>query len=88
MHYFLGLEVWEKNGEIFLRQGRYATEILKRFRMQDCRPMATPMITNLKKIDASEDKEVDPTLYRHLIGSLMYMVNTRPEICFVVNTLS
>eukprot|EP00253_Pinus_taeda_P003364 PITA_03364 len=64
MYYFLGLEVWQKNGEIFLGQGRYAREILKRFRMQDCQPMATPMITNSKKIDASKDKEVDPTLYR------------------------
>eukprot|EP00253_Pinus_taeda_P023607 PITA_23607 len=64
MDYFLGLEVWQQKSEIFLGQGRYATEILKRFKMQDCRPMATPMITNWKKIDASEDKEVDPTLYR------------------------
>eukprot|EP00253_Pinus_taeda_P014552 PITA_14552 len=88
MHYFLGLEVWQQKGEIFLGQGRYATEILKRFRMQDCRPMATPMITNWKKIDASKDKDVDPTLYRQLIGSLMYLVNTRPEICYTVNTLS
>lgn len=88
MHYFLGLEVWQKNGEIFLVQGRYATNILKTFKMQDCRPMATPMITNWKKIDASGDKEVNPTLYRQLIGSLMYLVNTRPDICFTVNTLS
>eukprot|EP00253_Pinus_taeda_P014744 PITA_14744 len=88
MHYLMGLEVWQQNGEIFLGQGRYATEILKRFRMEDCRPMATPMITNGKKIDASEDKDVDPTLYRQLIGSLMYLVNTRPDICYAVNTLS
>ena len=88
MHYFLGLEVWQQKGEIFLGQGRYATEILKRFKMEDCRPMATPMITNWKKIDASEDKNVDPTLYRQLIGSLMYLVNTRPDICYVVNSLS
>jgi len=46
MHYFLGLEMWQKDGEIFLGQGRYATYILKRFKMQDCRPMSTPMITN------------------------------------------
>ena len=45
-----------------------------------CRPMTTPMITNWKKIDTSEDDEADPTLYRHLIGSLMYLVNTRPNI--------
>eukprot|EP00253_Pinus_taeda_P013649 PITA_13649 len=56
MHYFLGLEVWQKNGEIFLGQGRYAIEIVKRFIMQDCRPMATPMITNWKKINALGDK--------------------------------
>eukprot|EP00253_Pinus_taeda_P020759 PITA_20759 len=55
--------------------------------MEDCRPMATPMITNWKKIDASEDKDVDPTLYRELIGSLMYLINTRPNICYAVNTL-
>eukprot|EP00253_Pinus_taeda_P016991 PITA_16991 len=56
--------------------------------MEDCRPMATPMITNWKKIDASEDKDVDPTLYRQLIRSLMYLANTRPDICYNVNTLS
>ena len=50
--------------------------------------MATPMITNWKKIDASENKEVDPTLYRQLIRSLMYLVNTRPDTCYTVNTLS
>jgi len=50
--------------------------------------MATPMITNWKKIDASEDKDEDPTLYMQLIGSLMYLVNTRPDICYAVNTLS
>eukprot|EP00253_Pinus_taeda_P028123 PITA_28123 len=85
---FPGLDVWQQKGGIFLGQGRYATKILKRFKMQHCRPMATPMITNWKKIDASKDTEVDPTLYRQLIGSLMYLVNTRPDICYAVNTLS
>eukprot|EP00253_Pinus_taeda_P001581 PITA_01581 len=88
MHYFLGLEVWQQKGEIFLGQGRYATKILKRFRMQEGRPMATSLITNWKKIDALEDKDEDPTLYTQLIGSLMYLVNTRPDICYTVNTLS
>ena len=88
MHYFLGLEFWQQKGEIFLGQGRYITEILKRFQMEDCRPMATPMITNWNKIDMFEDDEVDPTLYRQLIRSLMSLVNTRPNICYAMNTLS
>jgi hypothetical protein len=56
--------------------------------MVNCRAMSTPMITNLKKLNALESELVDATLYRQLIGSLMYLVNTRPDICFAVNTLS
>ena len=46
MHYFLGMEVWKTNGEIFLGKGKYCIEILKRFRMEDCKAMSTLMITN------------------------------------------
>jgi hypothetical protein len=88
MHYFLGLEVWQEPVHIFLGQEKYVCEILSRFQMGDSRPMTTPMITNWKKLHASESQLVDSTLYRQLIGSLMYLVNTRPEICLVVNTLS
>ena len=45
-HYFLGLEVWQEPRHIFLGQGKYALDILRRFRMEDCKPMSTPMITN------------------------------------------
>ena len=48
MHYFLDLEVWKRHDEIFLNQGKYAMEILKRFGMLDCKAMATPMVSNLK----------------------------------------
>jgi hypothetical protein len=88
MHYFLGMEVWQEEGHIFLGQGKYAADILSRFQMEDCRPMSTPMITNWKKLSASDSQLVDATVYRQLIGSLMYLVNTRPDICFAVNTLS
>ena len=56
--------------------------------MEDCRPMSTPMVTNWKKLHPSEGELVDPTLYRQVIGSLMYLVNSRPDLCFAVNTLS
>jgi hypothetical protein len=44
MHYFLGLEVWQKLDEIFLNQGKYIVEILKRFRMMDCKSIPTLMV--------------------------------------------
>ena len=90
MHYFLGLEVWQRADEIFLSQGKYAVEILRRSDMMDCKSMATPMAMNLKKLSESTSNShlVDPTMYRQLIRSLMYLVNTRPNIYFAVNTLS
>jgi hypothetical protein len=56
--------------------------------MMDCKSMTTPMTTNLKKLVASNSNLVDPTTYKQMIGSLMYMVNTKSDIYFVVNTLS
>jgi hypothetical protein len=50
MHYFLGLEVWQRTDEIFLSQGKYTVEILRRFGMLDCKFMATSMMSNLKKL--------------------------------------
>jgi hypothetical protein len=56
--------------------------------MMDYKSMATPMMTNLKLLSDSFSNLVDPTMYKQSIGSLMYLVNTRSDICFVVNTLS
>jgi hypothetical protein len=88
MHYFLGLEVWQRSDEIFLSQGKYTVEILQRFGMMECKSMATPMTINLKLLSDSSSDLVDPAMYRQFIGSLMYLVNTRPDICFAVNALS
>jgi hypothetical protein len=88
MHYFLGLEVWRRLDDIFLNQGKYTVEILQRFGMMDYKSMATPMVTNPMLLSDSSSELVDPTMYKQLIGSLMYLVNTRSYICFVVNNLS
>jgi hypothetical protein len=88
MNYFLGLEVWQSLEKIFLNQGKYAVEILKRFDMLECKSMNTPMETNLKLLVDTSSELVNATLYRQIIGLLMYLMNTRPDICFVVNTLS
>ena len=87
MHYFLGLEVWQKPSDIMLSQGKYVVEILQRFGMMDCNSMTTPMTMNLKLFGDTTSKIVDATLYRQMIGSLMYLTNTRLDLCFVVSTL-
>ena len=64
MHYFLGLEVWKKPGEIMLSQGKYVVEILKRFRMMDCKSIYTLMTMNLKLLGDATSETVDATLYK------------------------
>ena len=56
--------------------------------MMDCKTMATPMASNMKLLSDASSEMVDATMYHQMIGSLMYLTNTRPDICFVVNTLS
>jgi hypothetical protein len=66
MHYFLGLEVLQRTVEIFLIQGKYTVEILKKFGMLNGKPMTTPMMMNLKKLSVSSSysNDIDLTLYR------------------------
>ena len=82
MHYFVGMEVWQTTDGIFLGQGKYAVEILKRFGMMDGKAMDTPMAPNLKLLSDASSETVDAMMYRQMIGSLMYLMNTRPDICF------
>jgi hypothetical protein len=90
MHYFLELEVWQRTDEIFLSRGKYIVEILRRFGILDCKSMTTPMVMNLKKLSepSSYSDLIDPTIYRQLIGSLTYLVNTRQDICYALSALS
>ena len=88
MHYFLGMEVCQSAHGISLVQGKYAMDILKRFGMMDYKAISTPMESNLKLLSDASSESVDATMYCQMIGSLMYLTNTRPDICFVVNTFS
>ena len=88
LHYFLGLELWQWDGELFVSQGKYAKEILGKFNMERYKPMDTPLPRNWRKQDATSREVVDATGYRQLVGSLMYLVNMRPNIFYAVNQLS
>ena len=86
MHYFIGIEAWQNADGIYLGQGKYAGEILKRFEMMECKVMTTPMTSNLKLLSDASSETVDVMMYHQMIGSLMYLTNTRPDIFFAVNT--
>jgi hypothetical protein len=75
----------ETKEKIFLNQGNYTVEIRKRFDMLECKSMNTPLETKLKLLVDTSSELVDATMYRQIIGSLMYLMNTRSDICFVVN---
>ncbi|XP_022883572.1 uncharacterized protein LOC111400387 [Olea europaea var. sylvestris] len=86
MTYYLGIEVKQMEDCIFISQARYAKEILKKFNMEDCKPLCTPIEcgTKLSKNDEGEN----PTLFKSLVGSLRYLTCTRPDILFVVELIS
>ena len=72
---------------ISLGQGKYAVEILKRFKMMDWKAMATPLASNLKLLSDASSEMVDATMYRQIICSLMFLANMKPNTCFAVNDL-
>ena len=74
------MEVWQNVDGISLGQGKYAVEILKRFGMMDCKTMTTPVASNVKLLSDSLSEMVDATMYCQMIGSLMYLMNMRPDI--------
>ena len=64
MHYFMGMEVWQGDGELFVSQGKYANEILKRFQMESSKPMETPLAGNSRKEDVTFAEVVEAIIYR------------------------
>eukprot|EP00253_Pinus_taeda_P009525 PITA_09525 len=88
LHYCLGVEVWQTENNIFLSQSKYAKNLVDRFRMQDCKPTTTPMEPGLKLSAQSSSPFVDETLFRQLVGSLIYLTATRPDISFAVSYIS
>ncbi|GJV34885.1 retrovirus-related pol polyprotein from transposon TNT 1-94 [Tanacetum coccineum] len=82
MKFFLGLQVNQFSNGIFINQSKYILDILKRFGMENCDTVPTPMVEQAKlKLDLV-GKPVDHTDYRSMIGSLMYLTSSRPDIMF------
>ena len=88
MTFFLGMEIKQDEHEVFICQKKYAKEILKKFKLEECKEMSTLM--NQKEKLCKEDviDKIDQVYFRSLIGCLMYLTATRPDILNVVSILS
>ncbi|GJY00316.1 putative ribonuclease H-like domain-containing protein [Tanacetum coccineum] len=82
--FFLGLQVKKKEDGIFISQDKYVTEILKKFGFSDVRIASTPMETHKPLLKDADAEDVDEHFYRSMIGSLMYLTSSSPDIMFAV----
>jgi hypothetical protein len=84
LNFFLGLQIKHTQDEIFLHQGKYTKDILKKFDMGEAKPLSTPMSTTTT-LDVDKDGDpVDEKEYKSMIGSLLYLTATRSDIHFAV----
>jgi hypothetical protein len=88
LHYFLGLQVLQTNEGFFLSQSKYACDLLCRFHMDDCKPTPSPLQSGVKLSSTYTSPEVDATLYRQLVGSLLYLTHTHHDLSFVVGLVA
>ncbi|GKB42558.1 retrovirus-related pol polyprotein from transposon TNT 1-94 [Tanacetum coccineum] len=84
MSFFLGLQISQSPRGIFINQSKYAYEIVKKYGLHSTDSVDTPMIENKKLDEDLQGKPVDATLYRGMIGSLMYLTSSRPDLNYVV----
>ncbi|GJW61402.1 putative ribonuclease H-like domain-containing protein [Tanacetum coccineum] len=82
--FFLGLQVTQKDDGIFISQDKYVDEILKKFGFSTIKTASTPIETSKPLLKDAEVEDVDVHLYRSMIGSLMYLTTSRPDIMFAV----
>jgi hypothetical protein len=84
LQFFLGLQIKQSKEGTFVHQAKYTKDILRKFKMEDSKAMATPMSTTTA-LDADEEGEhMDRKEYRSMIRSLLYLTVTRPDIQFSV----
>jgi hypothetical protein len=80
LSFFLGLYICQRNQGIFISQTKYIREMLKRFGMEDCKPVITPMKTSCKLRKYDDSKSTDQRQCRSMIGSLLYVTASRTDV--------
>ncbi|MCO5586430.1 hypothetical protein L7F22_040370 [Adiantum nelumboides] len=87
-HYFLAIEMIRNEGGIWLSQKKYGLDMLMMYGMANCKPISTPLDQNLKlKIDEGEVLD-DATMYHRIVGSLIYMTISQPNLSYAVELVS
>lgn len=84
LNFFLGLQIKQLEYGIFFNQSKYIKDMLKKFGLEDSKPIKTPMSSETKLTKDKESESVDNTKYRGLIGSLLYPTASRSDIMFSV----
>ncbi|GJR06080.1 retrovirus-related pol polyprotein from transposon TNT 1-94 [Tanacetum coccineum] len=82
--FFLGLQISQSPRGIFINQSKYALESLKKYGFESCDPVDTPMVEKSKLDEDKEGKAVDPSHYRGMIGTLLYLTASRPDLQFAI----
>ena len=82
--YFLGVQVKQIKEIMFVHQAKYLKEMLKKFGMLNAKEIGTPMSISTKLDKDEQGKSVDPKLYKRMIGSLLYLMVSRPDIMFSI----
>lgn len=88
MTFFLGMEIKQAENEVFICQKKYAKEILKKFKLEECKEVSTPMNQKEKLCRDDGADKIDEGYFRNMIGCLMYLTATRPDILNAVSILS
>jgi hypothetical protein len=88
LSYYLGLEVKQMKEGISVGQSAYAQKLVDRIGLSGCNACTTPLEPRLKLSKTSESSLVNATEYRSMVGSLRYLVNTRPDLAYAVGLVS
>jgi hypothetical protein len=88
LSFFMGLHICQRNQGIFISQTKYIREMLKRFGMEDYKPVTTPMQTSCKLRKNDDSKSTYQRKYRSMIGSLIYVTTSRPNVMQAVGQVA
>jgi len=88
MRFFLGIEVIQRLDGIFICQRKYAAEVLNRFGIENYNSVCNPIVPGQKIGKDENGTKVDATLYKQIVGTLTYLIATRPNLMFVVSLIS